>query len=567
MGDAGYRVSRYLSTQFLVNACYGVCVAIGLYFIHVPNAALWGLLAGVLRFIPYVGPWVGAFFPVVLSFAISSSWLTPLMTIALFAVLEAIVSNLIEPWVYGANTGVSPIALIVSAVFWMWLWGPIGLVLSTPLTVCLAVIGRHVPRFEFLSILLSEDEPLAPHEEFYHRLLSFSVERGEEFASKYADTESLTALYDNVLLPAISAVEIDAHNGSLTAEQRTSALQRIHDIIDDLADLQDSNPPTREPDSTEIAPGRGTRVLCIPANAYRDELAGEMLVQLLRAQGFQGENAPARLNHQELVDRATELRPECICISVLPPSSLAQARRLSAIIGERLGSVTIIVGIWSPKVSVEKIAERLRAVHVRAVVVSLTDAVLELSKVAVPITDEMLPAPIPADEEARLAELKGLNLLDTAPEAEFDQVTERLTKLFKVPIALVTLVDKNRQWFKSQAGLPADLVEACSAPRDVSICGHVVANNEVLIVHDLARDPRFANNPWLREYGLRFYAGIPLRGPNGFPVGSLCILDTKPRDMSPHEQDLLKMIAAEVMEQIKRRPVGEKPAAAETEKI
>jgi GAF domain-containing protein len=201
------------------------------------------------------------------------------------------------------------------------------------------------------------------------------------------------------------------------------------------------------------------------------------------------------------------------------------------------------------------------------VVVSLTDAVLELSKVAVPITDEMLPAPIPADEEARLAELKGLNLLDTAPEAEFDQVTERLTRLFKVPIALVTLVDKNRQWFKSQAGLPADLVEARSAPRDVSICGHVVANNEVLIVHDLARDPRFANNPWLREYGLRFYAGVPLRGPNGFPVGSLCILDTKPRDMSPHEQDLLKMIAAEVMEQIKRRPVGEKPAAAETEKI
>jgi GAF domain-containing protein len=570
MGDAGYRVSRYLSTQFLVNACYGVCVAIGLYFIHVPNAALWGLLSGVLRFIPYVGPWIGAFFPVALSFAISSSWFTPLMTIALFLVLEAIVSNLIEPWVYGANTGVSPIALIISAVFWTWLWGPIGLVLSTPLTVCLAVIGRYVPRFEFLSILLSEDEPLAPHEEFYHRLLSFSVERGEEFASKYADTESLTALYENVLLPAISAVEVDAHNGSLTAEQRTSALQRIHDIIDDLVDLQDSDARIQKSDSTEIeevAPGRGTRVLCIPASAYRDELAGEMLVQLLRMQGFQAGNAPARLNHHELVDRATELRPECICISVLPPSSLAQARRLSAIIGERLGNVAITVGIWNSKVSTEKIAERLRAAHVKAVVVSLADAVLQLSKIAVPITDEMLSAPIPADEEARLAELKGLNLLDTAPEAEFDQVTERLTRLFKVPIALLTLVDKDRQWFKSQAGLPAGLIEACSAPRDVSICGHVVANNEVLIVHDLARDPRFANNPWLREYGLRFYAGVPLRGPNGFPVGSLCILDTKPRDMSPHEKDRLKMIAAEVMEQIKRRPVREKPTATETEKV
>lgn len=570
MGDAGYRVSRYLFTQFLVNACYGVCVATGLYFIHVPNAALWGLLAGVLRFIPYVGPWIGAFFPVVLAFAISSSWLTPVMAIALFVVLEAIVSNLIEPWVYGAKTGVSPIALIISAVFWTWLWGPIGLVLSTPLTVCLAVIGRHVPRFEFLSILLSEDEPLAPHEEFYHRLLSFSVERGEEFASKYADTESLTALYDNVLLPAISAVEVDAHNGSLTSEQRASALQRIHDIIDDLAAWQDLDARSREPDSTESAevpPKGGAHVLCVPANAYRDELAGEMLVQLLRKQGFQAENAPARLNSHELVDRATELRPECICISMLPPSSLAQARRLSAAIGERLRNVTIVVGIWNSKVSAEKMTERLRPIHVKAVVVSLADAVHELSKITVPITDEMLPAPIPADEEARLAELNGLNLLDTAPEAEFDQFTERLTRLFKVPIALLTLIDKNRQWFKSQTGLPADLVEACSAPRDVSICGHVVANNEVLIVRDLARDPRFANNPWLREYGLRFYAGVPLRGPNGFPVGSLCIMDTKPRDMSPHEQDLLKTIAAEVMEQIKRRPVRERPAAAETEQV
>src|SRR5258705_4581508 len=149
------------------------------------------------------------------------------MTIALFVVLEAVVSNCGEPWVYGANTGLAPIALIISAVFWTWLWGPIGLVLSTPLTVCLAVIGRHVPRLEFLGILLSEDQALAPHEEFYHRLLSFSMYSAEEFATKYLETESLTALYHKVLIPAILALEIDAHSGSLTAEQRTSASQRI----------------------------------------------------------------------------------------------------------------------------------------------------------------------------------------------------------------------------------------------------------------------------------------------------------------------------------------------------
>ena len=568
MEDAGRRVSRYLSTQFLVNTCYGICVAFGLQFIGVPNAALWGVLAGVLRFIPYVGPWVGALLPVLLSFAISSSWFTPLMTIALFIVLEAIASNFVEPWVYGANTGVSPIALIISAVFWTWLWGPVGLVLSTPLTVCLAVIGRHVPRLEFLGILLSEDQALAPHEEFYHRLLSFSMDSAEEFATKYVETESLTALYDNVLIPAIGAVEIDAHRGSITAEQRTSALQRVHEIIDDFSGSEASRNDAHEQkiDLAGAASATGSRVVCLPASAYCDELAGEMLAQLLRNQGFETENVPARLKHEELIDRAVEVQPECICVSVVPPTSIAQARHLASAIRERLKNVTILIGAWSARFDAEKLRERLRGAHVSDVAVSLEDAVQRVYKMSAAITDAMLPAPTPPNEEERLAELEGLNLLDTPNEADFDQVTARLTRLFKVPMALVTLVDKNRQWFKSHAGLPADLAEARSTSRDVSLCGHVIAKDEVLIVRDLARDPRFANNPFVKERGLRFYAGVPLRGPNGFPIGSLCILDTKPREMTRQEQELLKMIAEDVMEQIKRRPVAETPNTLAAEK-
>ena len=569
MEDAGRRVSRYLSTQFLVNTGYGICVAFGLQFIGVPNAALWGVLAAVLRFIPYVGPWVGALLPVLLSFAISSNWFTPLITIALFIVLEAIVSNFVEPWLYGANTGVSPIALIISAVFWTWLWGPVGLVLSTPLTVCLAVIGRHVPRLEFLGTLLSEDQALAPHEEFYHRLLSFSMDSAEEFANKYVETESLTALYDNVLIPAIAAVEIDAHSGSLTAEQRTSASQRIHEIIDDFSGWEASRNDKDEKkndDLTGVAPPIGSRVLCLPASAYRDELAGEMLAQLLRNQGFEAENLPARLKDEELIDRTVEIQPECICVSVLPPTSIAEARHLSAAIHERLGSVTILVGAWSDRFDAEKLRERLRATHVSDVAVSLADAVKRVCKMSAAITDAMLPAPMPPNEEERLAELNGLNLLDTPTEADFDQVTERLTKLFKVPIALLTLIDKDHQWFKSQTGLPTDLAEARCTSRDVSLCGHVVANDEVLIVRDLARDPRFANNPFVKERGLRFYAGVPLRGPNGFPIGTLTILDTKPREITRQEQDLLEMIAGDVMEQIKRRRVAETPNTHPSEK-
>ncbi|MFL6499648.1 MAG: AI-2E family transporter, partial [Candidatus Udaeobacter sp.] len=559
MEDAGRRVSRYLSMQFLVNTCYGICVAVGLQLIGVPNAALWGVLSGVLRFVPYVGPWVGALLPVVLSFAISTSWFTPLMTIGLFVVLEAIVSNFVEPWVYGANTGVSPIALIISAVFWTWLWGPIGLVLSTPLTVCLAVMGRHVPRLEFLGVLLSEDQALAPHEEFYHRLLSFSMDSAEEFVLKYVETESRTALYDNVLIPAIGAVEIDGHRGSITAEQRTSALQRVHEIIDDFSGSEASRNDAQEQkiDHARAAAAAGSRVVCLPASAYCDELAGEMLAQLLRNQGFEAENVPARLKHEELIDRAVQLQPECICVSVVPPTSIAQARHLASAIRDRLKNVTILVGVWSVRFDAEKLRERLRGAHVSDVAVSLEEAVQRVYKMTAAITDAMLPAPTPPNEEERLAELDGLNLLDTASETDFDQVTARLTRLFNVPMALVTLVDKDRQWFKSQAGLPADLAEARSTSRDVSLCGHVIAKDEVLIVRDLARDPRFANNPFVKENGLRFYAGVPLRGPNGFAIGSLCILDTKPREMTRQEQELLNMIAGDVMEQIKRRPVAE----------
>ena len=417
--------------------------------------------------------------------------------------------------------------------------------------------------------MLSEDQALAPHEEFYHRLLSFSTDSAEEFATKYLETESLTSLYDNVLIPAIAAVEIDAHSGSLTAEQRTSASQRIHEIIDDFSGWEASRSDKDEQkndDLTGVAPPIGSRVLCLPASAYRDELAGEMLAQLLRNQGFEADNLPARLKDEELLDRTVEIQPECICVSVVPPTSIAEARHLSAAIHERLGSVTILVGAWSARFDAEKLRERLRATHVNDVSVSLADAVQRVCKMSTAITDAMLPAPMPPNEEERLAELNGLNLLDTPSEADFDQVTERLTRLFKVPIALLTLIDKDRQWFKSQTGLPTDLAEARSTSRDISLCGHVIAKDEVLIVRDLARDPRFANNPFVKERGLRFYAGVPLRGPNGFPIGTLSILDTKPREMPRQEQDLLKMIAGDVMEQIKRRPVAETPNTLVSEK-
>jgi GAF domain-containing protein len=187
------------------------------------------------------------------------------------------------------------------------------------------------------------------------------------------------------------------------------------------------------------------------------------------------------------------------------------------------------------------------------VVTTLAEALVQVARHAPPIIDEGTPAPIPADEEQRLAALAGLDLLDTAPEPVFDRITAKLARIFEVPIALITFLDRDRQFFKSQTGLPEDLAKARQTARNVSVCGHVVAKNQVLVVEDLARDRRFANNPLLREHGIRFYIGVPLLAPNGQPIGSLCLLDMKPRRVTDREKRLLQEYATEIMEEIARR--------------
>ena len=539
MDDAGSRVARYLATLLLVNVSFGSCIAIGLYFIGVPNAALWGAFTAIMRFVPYVGVWIAAAVPVLLSVAVSTSWLSPLLTIGLFVVLELTNANAIEPWLYGSRTGVSSIALIIAAVFWTWLWGPIGLVLAIPLTVCLAVMGRHVPRLQFLSVLLSEEQALAPHEDCYHRLLAFGLDEANDLAEAYVKANSLTALYDSVLIPTVTLAEMDAQRDELDAEQRSAIHRHLHDLIEDLG-LAPRSKSQLEADMAiaEQTPfplsGPTCRVLCLPARAYRDELAGAMLVQLLRQHGFDAENASAALSGNELVELAAKSDPEGICISVVAPSTLIHARYLSMKLRARLPDVKIVVGIWGATEDVAA-GERLRSSGANEVVLSLSEAVVQFAKFSALIADEMIPGAIPANEENRLEELARLHLADGVREEVFDRTTKKLARVFEVPIALITFIDRDHQWFKSQAGLPEEIAEAQQISRELSVCGHVIANDEPLVVEDLSRDRRFANNPLLKERGLRFYAGVPLRS-NNLPIGSLCILDIKPRRMTAREK-------------------------------
>ncbi|MES2922912.1 MAG: AI-2E family transporter [Verrucomicrobiota bacterium] len=341
MDDAGSRVSKYLLMQLVVNVTYGIPVAVGLYFIGVPNAILWGALATVLRFIPYVGPWIAAAFPILLSLAVAPDWMAPILTIGLFIVLELFSNNVMEPWLYGSSTGVTPMALIVAALVWTWLWGPVGLVLATPLTVCLVVMGRHIPKLEFLSILLSDEEPLTPAEDCYHRLHRAGEHDEMELVDTYLRSNPLGALFDSVLIPVVAAAETDHRLGLLETEQLDFIEQGMNEILVELELQQEAVVPESEPGE-----GTGLRVCCVPAKAYRDQLAGDMLVQLLRQNGHNALSATAKKNSAEQIEGIRDFHPEVVCVSVVAPTTIIHARYLCAKLRRSFPELKIIVGLW-----------------------------------------------------------------------------------------------------------------------------------------------------------------------------------------------------------------------------
>ena len=385
MDDAGQRVSRYLLMQLLVNVTYGVCIATGLYFIGVPNAALWGAFGTVLRFIPYAGPWVAAILPTVLALAVSPHWTMPVLTLSLFGGVELLLNNVLEPLLYGKHTGVSSIALIIAAVFWTWLWGPIGLVLATPLTVCLVVMGRHVPRLAFLSVLLSDEEPLTPAEDCYHRLLTPGEQDEIEFVESYLKTNPVTALYDSVFIPVITTAETDARQDALDADQLAQIEQSLREIIEDLG--------TR-PANTDATPLPPCRVCCLPARADRDELAGAMLAHLLQQQDCEAWSAPGKLVAGELLGLVEKGNVDVVCISVVAPSTVIHARYLCLKIRAQFPRMKIVIGLWAATDGLTESARRLRESGADAVVASLAEAVAEIGKLAPPPIVPAPPAPL-----------------------------------------------------------------------------------------------------------------------------------------------------------------------------
>ncbi|RWD61482.1 MAG: AI-2E family transporter, partial [Mesorhizobium sp.] len=248
--DAGKRVGQYLLMQLVVNIIYAVPITIGLWVLGIPNALLWGLLALALRFVPYIGPIIGALLPLFLALAVAPGWSLLLWTAALFVVVELVTGNVIEPWLYGSHTGLSPLAIIVAAIFWTWLWGPIGLVLSTPLTVCLVVLGRHVPQFEFLDVLFGNEPVLEPHARLYQRLLAGDPDEATDHAEEMLEDKYLFEFYGKVAIPALLLGEQDRERGVMDDAQRRQLADSALTLV---ANLDDSAQQEAEEEESEQA--------------------------------------------------------------------------------------------------------------------------------------------------------------------------------------------------------------------------------------------------------------------------------------------------------------------------
>lgn len=294
--DAGRRVGQYLLMQLVVNVAYGVPIGMGLWLLGIPNAILWGLLAIVLRFVPYIGPAIAMILPLFLALAVAPGWSLVLWAAALFIAMELVINNVIEPWLYGSRTGLSPLAIIVAAIFWTWLWGPVGLVLSTPLTVCLVVLGKHVPQFEFLEVLFGNEPVLDPKERLYQRLLAGDPDEATDHAEEMLESEYLVDFYGKVAIPALLLGELDRARGALTDEQRTrvaasavTLVANLNEIADEEADEEDDATEDAAQDDDaqeeELPDGAGKTVLCIGGRGDLDNAAAAMLAQVLTVQG------------------------------------------------------------------------------------------------------------------------------------------------------------------------------------------------------------------------------------------------------------------------------------------
>jgi predicted PurR-regulated permease PerM len=376
LDEAARRISRYLLMQFFINACYGLAVGVGLFLIGVPYAALWGLSGFVFRYIPYVGPWVAALLPIGVSLVHFPGWSIVLIVVALFVALELFVNNVMEPLLYGQSVGLSSLAVIVSAVFWTWMWGPVGLVLSTPLTVCLVVLGEHIPGLAIFDRMLSDRPALKPHLWLYQRLLAGDEEDAEEIVEEYLDEHNPDSAVDDLLVPALLFTRRE-HAGRRIAEDDQAQIQAtLEDIIGGLphwatetaakeAEGADDAPPSDRP-------ARKVTLVGFPTEEA-DVLVLQLLARLLDAEKCMLEILSEDLLIAERIAAIEEKKPAIICLSSLPPGGFIKTRAICKSLHTRYPDAKIVVGRWTSRAISDRCRKLLRSSGADAVVATVTE--------------------------------------------------------------------------------------------------------------------------------------------------------------------------------------------------
>lgn len=386
LDEAGQRVSRYLFVQFIVNASLGVTIGFGLFLLGVPYALLWGFLIIILRFVPYMGIWIATILPFAVSLATSSNWWQPLSVLALFAVLEPIVAMVIEPMLFSQSAGTSKLAMLIAIAFWTWLWGPVGLLLATPLTACLAVVAKHVPQLEFFAVLLGDEPMMHASVAYYKRLVALDQDEAEAIVEEQLRTHPVEHVFDEVLIPALYYAKRDSRLGILTDDEQGFIYKSTREIIEriGLPSIRDASliEPAASGTSTVgdavTAAVEKIRILAWPAHDEGDAIALLMLQQLVDPARYDIEITAGGRRLSEILEEAGEKTPELICIGCIPPGGLSASRHVSRLLHARFPELIIVVGHWGLHEKVRDDREILMAAgatHVTATLIETRDQI------------------------------------------------------------------------------------------------------------------------------------------------------------------------------------------------
>lgn len=512
LNDAARRISRYLGLQLVVNLGYGLPLGLGLWLIGVPGAPLWGLLAALLRFIPYAGPVIGAMFPLLLAFAVDPGWQMLAWTLALVVLLELVSNNVVEPWLYGSSTGISPLALLVSAAFWAALWGPVGLMLATPLTVCLVVLGRHLKPMAFFGLLFGSDPVFDPPTRLYQRLLGGDVEEAVELADEQVRQGSLPAFCEHAALPALRLASADHLRLDPAHRQRVASGFTL------LArELRELHP----------VPAAGTApVACIGLRWELDSLAAGLLAHVLALEGPGALHLPSAAIAAGRIGELQLEGVQVVVLSVFNPAPQTHLRYVARRLKRRWPALRVLAAAWNaPPELLEPGAAA--ALEVDALATGFDEALRHVRA--------WLPGREPASA------LPCAALPDIGEPGAVERALQRAADVHDAKVAvLADAGDPSRAIVHGGGGPAAALLARVLLDR--------LRGGEALhAVTDLARDPALAG----QDIGtLRFAAAAALRGEDGRLRGALCVMDPRPRELGADEAALLQGLADELLERL-----------------